>query len=117
MQPFSNNKGLSDQTSTMNDYSLVDECVRGNQRAQKTLFERFAPKMLAVCQRYAKDIDEAEDILQDGFVKVFLKLEAFKQQGSLEGWIRKIMVNTALDQIRRNVKFLGDTDVESVEFK
>lgn len=117
MQPFSHNSGLSDHTSTMNDYSLVDECVRGNQRAQKALFERFAPKMLAVCQRYAKDIDEAEDILQDGFVKVFLKLDAFKQQGSLEGWIRRIMVNTALDQIRKNGRLLGDTDVESVEFK
>jgi RNA polymerase sigma factor (sigma-70 family) len=117
VQPFSNNTGLSDHTSTMNDYSLVEECVRGNQRAQKTLFERFAPKMLAVCQRYAKDIDEAEDILQDGFVKVFLKLGAFKQQGSLEGWIRRIMVNTALDQIRKNGRLLGDTDVDSVEFK
>jgi RNA polymerase sigma factor (sigma-70 family) len=117
VQPFSNNTGLNGHTGSMKDYTLVNDCVKGSQRAQKTLFEKFAPKMLAVCQRYAKNTEEAEDILQDGFVKVFMKLKDFKQEGSLEGWIRRIMVNTALDQIRKNGRFLGDTDVDAVGYK
>ena len=81
----------------MDDTTLVIECVKGNPRAQRMLFDRFSSKMLGVCLRYAKDSEQADDILQDGFVKVFTKLKDFKNAGSLEGWIRRVMVNTALD--------------------
>jgi RNA polymerase sigma-70 factor (ECF subfamily) len=67
--------------------------------------------------RYAKDSEQADDILQDGFVKVFTKLKDFKNEGSLEGWIRRVMVNTALDQIRKNGKTLGDVSVDDVQYK
>jgi RNA polymerase sigma factor (sigma-70 family) len=73
--------------------------------------------MLTVCLRYSKDQEQAEDILQDGFVKVFSKITAFKMEGSLEGWIRRIMVNTALDQIRKNLKSLGDVSTDDVAYK
>jgi RNA polymerase sigma-70 factor (ECF subfamily) len=73
--------------------------------------------MLGVCLRYAKDSEQADDILQDGFVKVFTKLKDFKNEGSLEGWIRRVMVNTALDQIRKNGKTLGDVSVDDVQYK
>lgn len=101
----------------MDDVTLVQECVKGNPRAQRSLFDRFAPKMLSVCLRYAKDQEQAEDILQDGFVKVFGKLKDFKNEGSLEGWIRRVMVNTALDQIRKDLRLLGDVSTDDVAYK
>lgn len=101
----------------MDDTTLVIECVKGNARAQRMLFDKFARKMLGVCMRYAKSTEQAEDVLQDGFVKVFTKLKDFKHDGSLEGWIRRIMVNTSLDQIRKNGKMLGDTNIDDVGYK
>jgi RNA polymerase sigma factor (sigma-70 family) len=101
----------------MDDVTLVKECVKGNPRAQRSLFDRFAPKMLSVCLRYAKDQEQAEDILQDGFVKIFGKLKDFKNEGSLEGWIRRVMVNTALDQIRKDLRLLGDVSTDDVSYK
>jgi len=101
----------------MDDTTLVIECVKGNVRAQQKLFDKFARKMLGVCLRYAKNTEQAEDVLQDGFVKVYSKLKDFKMEGSLEGWIRRIMVNTALDQIRKNGKLLGDTNIDDVGYK
>jgi RNA polymerase sigma factor (sigma-70 family) len=101
----------------MDDATLIIECVNGNPRAQRLLFDKFARKMFSVCLRYAKNDEQAEDVLQDGFVKVFGKLKDFKSEGSLEGWIRRIMVNTALDQIRKNNKQLGDTNIDDVGYK
>ena len=101
----------------MDDATLIIECVNGNPRAQRLLFDKFARKMFSVCLRYAKNEEQAEDVLQDGFVKVFVKLKDFKSEGSLEGWIRRIMVNTALDQIRKNNKQLGDTNIDDVDYK
>lgn len=101
----------------MDDATLIKECVKGNAKAQRFLFDKFAPKMLTVCIRYAKNKSDAEDVLQDAFIKVFNKINEFKKEGSLEGWIRRIMVNTSLDQIRKNIKFSNDTDLEAVSYK
>lgn len=81
---------------------LVDGCIRGKRKFQKRLFEKYYGKMMAICYRYAKDSDEAQDMVQNGFIKVFKKLDVYNFEGSLEGWIRRIMVNTAIDQIRKN---------------
>lgn len=101
----------------MDDSVLVEKCINGDQRAQRELFEKFAPKMLGVCLRYASNSEQAEDVLQEGFIKVFTKLEAYSGKGSFEGWIRRIMVNTSLDQIRKNIKFQDNLAVEDVEYK
>lgn len=101
----------------MDDGTLVIECAKGNGKAQRALFDKFAPKMLSVCLRYLSKTDEAEDALQDAFVKVFQKIHEFKMDGSLEGWIRRIMVNTCLDAIRKNKKMLGDVSVDDVSYK
>ena len=101
----------------MDDATLVKECVKGNAKAQHMLFERFSRKMLGVCLRYSKKLEEAEDVLQDGFIKVFSNLKDFTNEGSLEGWIRRIMVNTALDAIRKNNKFLKDISIDVVDFQ
>jgi RNA polymerase sigma factor (sigma-70 family) len=101
----------------MDDSALINECVKGNAKAQRMLFDKFAPKMMTVCLRYASDNMEAEDILQDGFVKAFNKLVDFKKEGSLEGWIRRIIVNTALDAIRKNKKYSQDANIDDVGYK
>lgn len=101
----------------MDDYTLITECVKGNAKAQKELFDKFSRKMMGVCLRYAKNQEQAEDIFQDGFVKVFFKLKDFKMEGSLEGWIRRIMVNTSLDYLRKHEKEKYDVSVDDVAFK
>ena len=101
----------------MDDSTLVKECIKGNAKAQRLLFDKFSQKMLGVCLRYTKSQDEAEDALQEGFVKAFSKLIDFSNQGSLEGWIRRIMVNTSLDAIRKNTKFIKDVPLDSVDYQ
>lgn len=82
-------------------HDLIHLSLKGDRSAQKNLFEMFAPKMLTVCRRYSRHQMEAEDLLQDGFVKVFTKLDRFEFSGSFEGWVRRIMINTALKSISR----------------
>lgn len=81
---------------------IIDACVSGDDRAPEKLYRMLAPKMFGVCLRYARDTAEAEDNLQDGFITVFTKLKDFRHEGSFEGWVRRIMVNTALDRHRKN---------------
>ena len=80
----------------INDDQLVKDCMRQNKLAQQELYNKYSPVMRAICFRYADDKEEAKDILQDGFIKVFLNIAQFKFKGSLEGWIRRIMINTAI---------------------
>lgn len=101
----------------MDDTTLVKECVKGNAKAQRMLFDKFSRKMLGVCLRYTKNQEEAEDVLQEGFIKTFSKLSDFSHEGSLEGWIRRIMVNTALDLIRKNTKFLNDVPIDIINYQ
>ena len=75
--------------------------MSGDARAQTELYSLFAPKMFGICLRYAKDSTEAEDNLQEGFVKVFTYIKGFKHQGSFEGWMRRIMVNVSLEKYRK----------------
>lgn len=82
--------------------SLLDGCLAGERRSQQRMYELFYGKMMAVCLRYTKNHDQAKDILQDGFIKVFRNLPEYTRTGSLEGWIRRIMVNTAIDYFRRS---------------
>jgi len=91
---------------------IVEGCLRGERRSQEALFKQFYGKMMAVCLRYLSDRDSAQEVLQEGFIKVFDKLEVFDFKGSLEGWIRRIIVNTAIDAIRKNKRnpFLSDQD-------
>ncbi|MEM6767068.1 MAG: RNA polymerase sigma factor [Bacteroidota bacterium] len=90
----------------------LEGCIRFEARAQKALYERLAPKMLAVCARYARSTFDAEDILQDGFIKVFQKIGDFSGKGSLEGWVRRIMVRTAIDHYRKTKKQDKEVDID-----
>lgn len=82
---------------------------------QQQFFERYAPKMMAVCRRYGKDEDEAKDMLQEGFIRVFDKLKQYKQTGSLEGWIRMVIINNALIIIRRNKHYRNAAGLEDIQ--
>ncbi len=86
--------------------NLINNCINGDRKSQQVLYKTFYGKMLVVCMRYAGDRDEAKDILHDGFLKVFKKLNSFKNEGSFEGWIRRIMVNNSIDYVRRKRELL-----------
>ena len=94
---------------------LLKGCLAGDSRAQQALYEKYAGKMFVVCLRYIKDESEAEDTMVHGFAKVFEKLEQFKGEGSLEGWIRRIMVNQSLLYIRKNKAMYLEVDIEKAE--
>jgi len=99
--------------------SIVSDCIAGSRKAQANLYHMFAPKMFGVCMRYAKDATEAEDNLQEGFIKVFTNLKAFRHDGSFEGWIRRIMINVSLEKIRKQHLMYPVEDVsvyDSVNF-
>lgn len=91
---------------------IINGCLENDRRSQQELFQLYYGKMLSVCMRYANDRDSAEEVLQEGFIKIFDKLKAFNYEGSFEGWMRRIMSNTAIDSIRKSKKdpILTDND-------
>lgn len=97
---------------------LVDGCLRGERKAQQRVYEQFYGKMMAVSMRYTKNVDQAKDILQDAFIKVFASMDQFNRAGSFEGWIRRIVVNTAIDHFRRskNAFLLLGEDLQMEDF-
>lgn len=86
----------------MDENKLIQACIREDKAAQKQLYDLFAAKMYFVCLRYARHELEAQDMLQDGFIKVFDNLAQFKSNGSFEGWVRRIMVNASLNYCRKS---------------
>ncbi len=97
------------------EHELVKGCLNGDAAFQRILYKRYAGKMLIVCLRYAKSREEAEDVLQEGFITVFEKLNQFKMQGSFEGWIRRIMVNKSIENYRKVTRLYQLMDVDDVE--
>lgn len=89
----------------MDQLKLVKDCLRGNPQAQRKLYDEYAPYMLGVCYRYTRSMRDAEDVLQEGFIRVFHNLGQYKHEGELGAWIRRIMVNTALNYLKRNRKY------------
>lgn len=94
------------------EQQLIKDCLKGDRTAQKKLYDIYSGKMMAVCLRYCKDSETAKDLLHDGFIKVYSHLESFKGMGSFEGWIRRIMVNTALEFLRKKNDLGYQIDVE-----
>ena len=102
---------------------IIAGCLKGNRRDQELLYRRNAGKMYALCLRYSNDREEASDVLQEGFVRIFNRLRDYKKEGSFEGWMRKIMVNTALEKYRENhflynvdsIDDIKETDLETAE--
>ena len=93
---------------------ILKGCREGKRSAQKQLYEKYASVMLAICLRYSKNRDEAEDLIQEGFLKIFQNINTFRNHGSLEGWIKRIMINHALDHYKKNRKIPFTEDVEDI---
>lgn len=121
MQRFTLQRCLTKSVNLRGKYDQADEptlikgCLQQHAAAQKVLYERYSALMMGVCYRYVQNRADAEDILQDGFVRVFTHLGQFRSEGSLEGWIRRIMVNTAINFLNRNKNLqqmirLGDAE-------
>lgn len=104
------------QITLMTDEQIVEGCIKKDAIAQKHLYEKFVRKMMGVCLRYADSTEEAEDVVQNGFISVFENISSYRGTGPLEGWIRRIMVNTALTNIRKNKKLKQNIELDSVEF-
>ena len=85
----------------MDEKQLIEGCKNGNRKAQKALYDKYSKRMMAVCMRYVNDIEDARDLLQEGFVKVFTNIHQYLGEGVFDGWVRKIFVNCALEQLRQ----------------
>ena len=96
------------------DLRLIESCIKGDRAAQKVLYDRLAPRMFPLCIRYVGDREKAEDILQDGFVTLFTRLDSYKGEGSFDGWARKIFVTTALMELRKKDALKMSEDLETV---
>lgn len=87
---------------------LIRDCLKGKAGAQRQLYELFAEQMLGVCYRYTKSLEDAEDVLQEGFIKVFKYLHQYRSDGELGAWVRRIMVNTAINYLKQSSKYQYD---------
>lgn len=96
-------------------FEIIEGCIRGDRSNQQKMYELLYGKMLAVCIRYTREREDAVDVLQEGFIKVFANIRQFESTGSFEGWVRKIMVNTAIDFFRKNKKMIVYSNSEYVE--
>ena len=94
---------------------IIKDSIKGKSKAQESLYVEYAPKMMGVCLRYAKSYDEAEDILHDGFIKIFHSLKSFRFEGSFEGWMRRVVVNTALERFRSKTQLQPVDEFDDVE--
>lgn len=99
----------------MNEEKLINACKRNDARAQRELYEIFARKMMSVCLRYADNRDMAEDLLQEGFIKVFSSIQSYNYEGSFEGWMRRIFVNTALEALRKHDLLRSGVELDMLE--
>lgn len=95
----------------MTEEAMIKGCLRNQALAQQELYYRYSPKMLSVCYRYAKNREDAEDMLQEGFIRIFKQLKQFENRGALEGWIRKIIVHTCINNLKKNKKFAESVDL------
>lgn len=93
--------------------NVIKGCQAGNPKAQQALYKLYAAKMLGVCLRYAVDKMEAEDMLQNGFIKVFNKLDDYRGEGSFEGWVRRIMVHSSIEYYRKHHKMMQLVDIDT----
>ena len=95
----------------MTEQTILAGCLQNNPAAQRELYNRYSPRMLSVCYRFAQSREDAEDMLQEGFIKVFLQIHTFENRGAFEGWIRRIIVHTCINILKKNKKFNESVDI------
>ena len=97
---------------SINESDIIDGCIKGDRQMQELLYNRFSPKMYAVCLRYSGNAEDARDLLQEGFIKIFKNLSKYRGDGSFEGWIRRIFVNTSIEHFRKKVYLQDVTETQ-----
>ena len=95
----------------MTEEAILQGCLKNNAAAQKALYQKYSAKMLVVCYRYGHNREDAEDMLQEGFIKVFSQIHTFENRGALEGWIRRIVVHTCINHLKKNKRFNESVDL------
>ncbi len=100
----------------MTEQSILAGCLNNDPSAQRELYNRYSPKMLSVCYRFANSREDAEDMLQEGFIKVFTQMHTFQNKGAFEGWIRRIIVHTCINFLKKNKKFSNSIDLEQADY-
>lgn len=100
----------------MTEQSILAGCLNNDPSAQRELYNRYSPKMLSVCYRFANSREDAEDMLQEGFIKVFTQMHTFQNKGAFEGWIRRIIVHTCINFLKKNKKFNNSIDLEQADY-
>jgi RNA polymerase sigma factor (sigma-70 family) len=95
----------------MTEEAILQGCLHNQPVAQRELYNRFSPKMLAVCYRFAHNREDAEDMLQEAFIKVFSQIHTFQNKGAFEGWIRRIIVHTCINHLKKNKRFNESVDI------
>jgi RNA polymerase sigma-70 factor (ECF subfamily) len=95
----------------MTEEAILQGCLNKEATAQKALYEKYSPKMLAICYRYAYSIADAEDMLQESFIRIFGHIHQYERKGSLEGWIRRVVIHTSINLLKKNRKFSEWADV------
>ncbi|OQA92433.1 MAG: ECF RNA polymerase sigma factor SigR [Bacteroidetes bacterium ADurb.Bin234] len=94
---------------------IIKECIKGNRKAEKHLYTKYNGLFFAICLRYTQSREEAEDVLITGFTSIFESLPMYKKQGSFEGWMKRIIINTAVNHYRTNKKHLSNIDIEEID--
>jgi RNA polymerase sigma factor (sigma-70 family) len=95
----------------MTEEAILSGCIKNDAAAQRELYNKYSPKMLAVCYRFGHNREDAEDMLQEGFIKVFLQIHTFEKRGAFEGWITRIIVHTCINILKKNKKFNDSVDL------
>ena len=95
----------------MTEEAILQGCLKNQPAAQQELYSKYSPKMLAVCYRFARNREDAEDMLQEGFIRVFTQIHQFQSKGSFEGWIRRIIVHTCINHLKKHKKFNDSVDI------
>jgi RNA polymerase sigma-70 factor (ECF subfamily) len=97
-----------------NEQQILEGCLKNDRRAQKALYDKYSSKFLGMCLRYAKDRQEAEDTLQEGFLKIYGRISQFSGLGSFEGWMKRIIINTAITNYRQNLKHYYQSQIDDI---
>ncbi|MBK8087341.1 MAG: sigma-70 family RNA polymerase sigma factor [Chitinophagaceae bacterium] len=99
----------------MTEEAILHGCLKNQAVAQQELYSRYSPKMLSVCYRFARNREDAEDMLQEGFIRVFTQIHQFQSKGSFEGWIRRIIVHTCINHLKKHKKFNDSVDITQAQ--
>ncbi len=100
----------------MTEQTILVGCLNNDPSAQRELYNRYSPKMLSVCYRFSNSREDAEDMLQEGFIKIFTQIHTFQNKGAFEGWIRRIIVHTCINFLKKNKKFSNSIDLDQADY-